>query len=214
MFFILATMTIDRKNKLLAVLDKRQQNLTVVLENVFDPHNIAAVMRTCDSVGIQDIYTITNLEPRAKRWGFKSGSGAKKWLTIHEFTNVNDCFNELRNTYSTILATHIEAGSTALYDIDFTKSIALVFGNERYGASEEARAMADGSFVIPQCGIIQSLNISVACAVTVYEAYRQKNIAGHYNCPALDMQARSRVLKDWRLNESNQSVVEKAQQHD
>src|SRR4051812_40574128 len=126
-------MTPERREKLLKVLSKRQNNLTVVLENVFDPHNETAVMRTCDSVGIQDIYIINNRRPPKKEWGFKSGSGAKKWLTIHQYTHVKDCFDDLRKSYGKILTTHLGSGSMRLYEIDFTESIALVFGNERFG---------------------------------------------------------------------------------
>ena len=173
-------MTTERREKLLAVLQKRQTNLTVVLENVFDPHNEAAVMRTCDSVGIQDIFIITNRKSTRRAWGFRSGSGAKKWLTIHEFTDPVLCFKELRNSYNKILTTHLGSNSVGLYDIDFTESVALVFGNERFGVSDEVRALADGNFVIPKKGIIQSLNISVACAVTLYEVFRQRQVAGFY----------------------------------
>ena len=194
-------MTPERKHRLLTVLNKRQNNLTVVLENVFDPHNEAAVMRSCDSVGIQDIYIISNRVSPRKKWGFKSSSGAKKWLTIHQYANVGDCVKAVRATYKTILTTYLGPGSVGLYDIDFTQSIALVFGNERFGVSEELRALADGNFVIPQHGIIQSLNISVACAVTIYEAYRQKEKAGQYNEPALSLEKRNELFTEWGSKE-------------
>lgn len=196
-------MTPERREKLWSVLEKRQNNLTVVLENVFDPHNEAAVMRTCDSVGIQDLYIINNRIPPRKKWGFRSGSSAKKWLTIHQFTNVAECFKELRNKYNKIFTTYLAADSVSLYDIDFTESIALVFGNERFGVSEETKALADANFVIPQCGIIQSLNISVACAVTIYEAYRQKNQAGHYKKPSLTVEQRNELFSKWGFKEQD-----------
>ena len=183
-------MTPERTNKLLTVLNRRQSNLTVVLENVFDPHNVSAVMRTCDSVGIQDIYIINTKIPPHKEWGFKSSSSARKWVTSHQFTDVQECFAALRSKYSRILTTHLGDGSIGLYDIDFTESIALIFGNETHGVSEEIRKLADGNFVIPQMGIIRSLNISVACAVTIYEAYRQKKQAGQYDQPSLPEEQR------------------------
>ena len=201
-------MTPERREKLLSVLQKRQTNLTVVLENVFDPHNEAAVMRTCDSVGIQDVYVINNRKPLKKKWGFRSGSGAKKWLTIHQFTEPEECFKELRTSYSRILTTHLGSDSVSLYDIDFTGSIALVFGNERFGVSEEARALSDGNFVIPQCGIIQSLNISVACAVTLYEAYRQKHLAGHYDQPSFNVDQVTGLLTEWGFKEQDLPEME------
>ena len=173
-------MTPERQERLLSVLNKRQNNITVVLENVFDPHNISAVMRTCDAVGIQDIYVLNTKIARHKKFGQKSSSSAAKWLSIHQFTDANECFAELRRNYRLILTTHLSSNAVSLHDIDFTQSIALVFGNEHAGVSEEIRALADGNFIIPQVGIIKSLNISVACAVTVYEAMRQKTLAGQY----------------------------------
>lgn len=193
-------MTPERKEKLLRVLQKRQDNLTVVLENVFDPHNETAVMRTCDSVGIQDIFIINNRKPPRRAWGFRSGGSAKKWLTIHQFVTPDECFKELRKRYSKVLTTHLGTDSVGLHDIDFTGSIALVFGNETFGVSDEARALADGNFVIPQVGIIQSLNISVACAVTLYEAYRQKEQAGHYNKPFVKNDQMNDLYTQWGFN--------------
>lgn len=190
-------MTPERKEKLISVLDKRQDDITIVLENVFDPHNISAVMRTCDAVGVQEIYILNTKIPRHKKWGFKSSSSAKKWLTVHQYENAADCFSSLRKRYSSILTTHLSDDAISLYQVDFTKSIALIFGNEHMGVSDEIRALADGDFVIPQVGIIQSLNISVACAVTLYEAFRQKSLAGHYNRQGMDETKYNELLKEW-----------------
>ncbi|MCX6318305.1 MAG: RNA methyltransferase [Bacteroidetes bacterium] len=190
-------MTPERYNRLTAVLDKRQSNITVVLENVFDPHNISAVMRTADAVGLQDIYILNTKIPRHKKWGAKSSSSAAKWLTIHQFDNAEECFSSLRKSYSTILTTHLSSDAVSLHQLDLTQSIALVFGNEHSGVSEEIRALADGNFIIPQVGIIQSLNISVACAVTLYEAFRQKTNAGHYEKRGLDEQRYTKLQEEW-----------------
>ncbi len=191
-------MTPEREQRLLSVLSKRQDDLTVVLENVFDPHNVSAVMRTCDAVGIQDIYILNTKIPMHKRWGAKSSSSAVNWLSIHKFTDTEACFADLRKKYDKILTTHLAHDAVDLYEIDFRGSVALVFGNEHSGVSEEARAMADGNFLIPQAGIIQSLNISVACAVCVYEAYRQKSLAGHYKERKLPDERAKSLLKEWR----------------
>jgi len=190
-------MTPERKERLLQVLHKRQSDLAVVLENVFDPHNISAVMRSCDAVGIQDIYVLNTKIPRHKKWGAKSSSSAAKWLTIHQYTDAAACFEDLRRKYKKILATHLSSDAVDLYSIDFTESIALVFGNEHSGVSEEIMQYTDGNFIIPQVGIIKSLNISVACAVTIYEAYRQKKAAGHYNAPALSAERMSMLMDTW-----------------
>lgn len=178
-------MTPEREERILHVLNKRQDRLTIVLENVFDPHNISAVMRTCDAVGVQDIYILNTRIPVHKKWGAKSSSSASQWLTIHQYTNAEQCFADLRKKYDRIVTTHLSSDAESLYEMDLTGRIALVFGNEHAGVSEEIRALSDGNFIIPQVGIIKSLNISVACAVSLYEAFRQKSAAGHYSQPSL-----------------------------
>lgn len=194
-------MTPERKKRLLDVLYKRQNDLTVVLENVFDPHNISAVMRTCDAVGIQEIYVLNTKIPPHKRWGSKSSSSAAKWLTIYQFDDFTKCIEMLRTKYERIYTTHLAADSMTLHKIDFTVSTALIFGNEHSGVSEELRATSDGNFIIPQVGIIRSLNISVACAVTLYEAFRQKQIAGHYDQLKLPKENFEDLLQDWGYKE-------------
>jgi tRNA (guanosine-2'-O-)-methyltransferase len=192
-------MTPERTERLTSVLNKRQDDITIVLENVFDPHNISAVMRTCDAVGVQEIYILNTKIPRHKKWGAKSSSSAAKWLTIHQYENAGECFSSLRKRYSSILTTHLSSDAVGLYQLDLTKSTALVFGNEHSGVSDEIRELADGNFIIPQVGIIRSLNISVACAVTMYEAMRQKVLAGHYDQRKLNDKKYDELLKQWSL---------------
>lgn len=190
-------MTPERTERLTSVLNKRQPGITVVLENVSDPHNISAVMRTCDAIGIQDIYVLNTVISRHKKWGSKSSSSASKWLTIHQFTDVKECFDALRKHYQKIYTTHLCSDAVDLYDIDLTETVALVFGNEHSGVSDELIGLCDGNFIIPQVGIIKSLNISVACAVTLYEAYRQKKIAGHYDQPQLETARLEELRSGW-----------------
>ncbi|NBR37315.1 MAG: RNA methyltransferase [Chitinophagales bacterium] len=192
-------MTPERLHKLTEVLKKRQIDITIVLENVFDPHNISAVMRTCDAVGIQEIHILNTRIPRHKKWGARSSSSAAKWLTIHQYEEVDACFSKLRKDYGRILTTHLASDAVPLHALDLTQSVALVFGNEHSGVSDEIRSLADGNFMIPQVGIIQSLNISVACAVTLYEAFRQKELAGHYQRLDLGHPTKKQVRADWEL---------------
>jgi tRNA (guanosine-2'-O-)-methyltransferase len=194
-------MTEERRHKIESVLSKRQNDITVVLENVFDPHNISAVMRSCDAVGVQEIYVLNTKIPRHKKWGARSSSSAAKWLTVHQFEDTDECFVELRKKYSTILTTHLSTDAVSLYEVDLTKPIALVFGNEHSGVSEELIKLADGNFIIPQVGMIRSLNISVACAVSLYEAFRQKQEAGHYRQQKLESDVYSSLYKQWELNQ-------------
>ena len=190
-------MTPEREERILQVLDKRQHTITIVLENVFDPHNISAVMRTCDAVGVQELYVLNTRIPPHKKWGAKSSSSAADWLTIHQYTDAAACFAELRKKYDRILTTHLSSDASSLYELDLTTRIALVFGNEHSGVSEEIRALSDGNFLIPQVGIIKSLNISVACAVTLYEAFRQRKAAGQYDQRNLPEPQFNELLKKW-----------------
>jgi tRNA (guanosine-2'-O-)-methyltransferase len=192
-------MTPQRFERLTSVLQRRQPDLTVILENVFDPHNVSAVLRTCDAVGIQDVYILNDRIPPHKKWGYKSSSTAAEWLTVHQFTDAEDCFKEIRKKYSKVYASYLGETSRDIYQMDLTESIALIFGNETYGVSDQIRKYADGDFIIPQTGIIKSLNISVACAVTLYEAFRQKKEKGHYEKCRLDPAEIKTLEKKWGL---------------
>lgn len=192
-------MSSERSEKLNKVLDRRQPDICVVLENVFDPHNISAVMRSCDAVGIQEIFVLNTKIPRHKKWGAKSSSSAFKWLTVHQYDQLDTCISAVREKYKKIFTTHLSSDAVSLYELDFTQSVALVFGNEHSGCSDEIIAKADGNFIIPQVGIIRSLNISVACAVTIYEAFRQKQNAGHYSEPRISGNQRLGLIKDWSM---------------
>ena len=194
-------MTPERTNKLLKVLHQRQPNLTVIMENVQDPHNISAVLRTCDAVGIQEVYVLSTELPRYKHFGYKSSSSAIKWLTIHEYHDVQKCVKEVRQKFKIILTTHLSSDAIDLHAIDFSQSIALVFGNEHDGVSDELRGLADGNFIIPQMGIIQSLNVSVACAISIYEAMRQKRNAGHYDQCSLPPDQLAQLKTAWGFEE-------------
>ena len=193
-------MTPERESRLKEILSKRQNDLTIVLENVFDPHNISAVMRTCDAVGVQEMYVLNSKINKHKKWGTRSSSSAAKWLTIHQHTDPAECISEIRKKFPLILSTHLSSTAVSLYEIDFTKPIALIFGNEHDGVSEEIRMLADGNFVIPQVGMIRSLNISVACAVSLYEAFRQKEIHSHYKEIKLTSENYRQLWETWSLN--------------
>ncbi|WP_245798417.1 TrmH family RNA methyltransferase [Cnuella takakiae] len=179
------------------MLAHRQPDFTVVLENVFDVHNVSAIMRTCDAIGIQEIFVINDREPPPGRWGFRSSGGAYKWITAHQFTDVQSCMSVVRSRYQQVFTTHLSSDVVSLYEMNLTGSIALVFGNEQKGVSETLRGMADGNFIIPQMGMIRSLNISVACAIALYEGYRQKAAAGHYDMPKLPPTQIDQLRSDW-----------------
>jgi tRNA (guanosine-2'-O-)-methyltransferase len=163
--------------------EKSQLSLCVVLENVQDKHNVGAVMRSCDAVGVRDVHLIhtqQDLRKETELHGYKSASASQQWIRVHVWHEVESCFNHLRAQYSQVLATHMSTESRSLYQLNLVQPTALVFGNEQRGISAETLALCTGNFLIPMHGFIQSLNISVACAVSLYEAQRQRHLTGAY----------------------------------
>lgn len=176
--------TEERRLKYQNLAAKRQDDLTVVLENVHDPHNVGAVLRSCDAVGVSTVYilyTHPNLKLKDFTIGKKASSGAWKYIEVHLFDDRKACFDHLKARYQHIWATHLTADSVGVHEIDMLQSLALVFGNEHGGITPETLEYCTGNFIIPQMGITQSLNISVACAVSLYEAQRQRNANGNYD---------------------------------
>ena len=193
-------MTPERAAKIKKVLNLRQDGLVVVMENVHDPHNISAVMRTCDAVGIQDVFVLTTVISRHEKFGKKSSASAAGWLTIHQYDNTAACMDAVRKKCDKIFATHLGVQSHSLYELDLTQRVALVFGNEHAGVTEECLKYCDGNFIIPQMGMVQSLNISVACAITLYEALRQRLHSGYYNgTPALSESELKNLSAQWGI---------------
>ncbi|OGU11911.1 MAG: RNA methyltransferase [Ignavibacteria bacterium GWB2_35_12] len=189
--------TEQRIKRLKDVLSKRQTTLTVVLENINDPHNLSAALRSCDAVGIYEVCLVYYGGQPFPKLGAKSSASARKWIHIRKYKSVEDCFAELRKEDKKIYTTHMSKESVSLYDLKLTQPTALVFGNEHSGVSEEAVNLADGNFLIPQVGIIQSLNISVAVAVSVYEAFRQRCEAGMYDKPQFKKVELNKLLEEW-----------------
>ncbi len=154
-----------------------QNDLTVLLENVHDKHNIGAVIRSCDAVGIREIYilyTDPRLQKRYEEVGISSSTGVVKWIKIHYYEDLTACILALRNKYERIIGTHLNSEATSLYTLDFNVSSVIAFGNEHEGLTKDVLSHCDTNMIIPQFGMVQSLNISVACAVTLFEACRQR----------------------------------------
>ena len=185
-----------RAEKLRRALSLRQPGLTVVLENIHDPHNVSAILRSCDAVGVLRVELLYNLD-KFPRIGKKSSSSANKWLDCRRHTSVADCYACLREEGFRVYATRLGEATTSLYDLDLSRPSALVFGNEHRGVSDEAAGLADGNFHIPMVGMIQSLNVSVAAAVSLYEAHRQRILAGAYGKTALGADELARLYEDW-----------------
>lgn len=191
-------MTPKRFEKIQQTVNKRQKNLILVLENIHDAHNVSAILRTADAAGIDLIYLVynTNKFPRISK---TSSASAKKWVHLKKFDNVNDCFKELKKKKFKIYASCIlqEQSVNSLYNLDFTGRTAFVFGNEHTGVSEDVMKLADFYFMIPMFGMVQSLNVSVSAAITVYEALRQRLLAGMYDKSEYGTRELKRKLKEY-----------------
>lgn len=193
-------MTPEREAKIRRVLNRRQNGLVVVMENVQDPHNISAVMRTCDAVGVQDIFVLNHTIPRHRKFAKSSSASALGWLTVKQFSDTAACMAAVRQLCDKVYATHLGVESRSLHELDLTERVALVFGNEREGVTEECLQYCDGNFIIPQMGMVQSLNISVACAITLYEALRQRDVKGMYNGePQLPQERWNALAQKWGI---------------
>lgn len=191
--------TEQRIEKIKNVLSKRQPGLTIVLENVHDPHNVSAVFRSCDAVGVMEVCLVYYGGYEFPNLAEKSSASARKWVSQRKFTSIEECYNHLRNEGKQIFSTGMNSDAVSLYQLDLTKPVALVFGNEHSGVSDEAIERADGNFIIPQVGMIQSLNISVACAVSVYEAFRQREQEGMYRQSKFEEKVFDSKVREWLL---------------
>jgi tRNA (guanosine-2'-O-)-methyltransferase len=193
----------SREQKIRSVIRQSQPDLTVILENIFDPLNISAVLRSCDAIGIREVfvlYTKKYLDKRGLILGKRTSAGTFKWMDVYVFEDMEECFSRVKKRYGRILATSLGAKSKSLYELDLSVPTAFLFGNEDEGVSEEALAYADGNFIIPQVGFAESLNISVACAVTLFEARRQRAAEGFYDQKSKFSEAEQQQLFErWKV---------------
>ena len=186
-----------RLAKLEYVLRHRQPDLTVVMENIHDPHNVSAMLRSCDAAGVLEAQLLYNTDAFPKI-GKKSSASAGKWIERRKFKTVAECYGLLRSEGFRIYATRLDEKAKPLYDFDLTQKVALVFGNEHRGVSDDAAEEADGLLQIPMFGMIQSLNVSVACAITLYEALRQRLAKKEYGTGKFTKARFEELFETWK----------------
>lgn len=200
-------MTPERESRIANTIASRQLNLCVILENVHDPHNIGAVLRSCDSVGIQEVYLLVT-DPRMDIESIflskRASSGARKWLDIYLYTDLEKCISDVKAKYDAILGTKLNDESKSLYEFDLSGSLAIAFGNEHNGLTDAFVDHLDGNIEIPQFGMVKSLNISVACAVTLFESLRQRSKKGMYTPEMNDVkrkiQAKYHTIQEQKID--------------
>lgn len=171
--------------------------MTIILENVHDPHNVSAVLRSCDAVGIYSVCLLYYGEYEFPDLSKRSSASAKKWVEQTKFSSIDECYSTLREDGFKIYTTALGRDAVSIYDTDFTEKVAIVFGNEHSGVSKEAQEKSDGNILIPQVGMIHSLNISVACAVTVFEAFRQRQQKGLYTQARFEEDKLNELVEEW-----------------
>jgi tRNA (guanosine-2'-O-)-methyltransferase len=186
----------ERVEKLRQALERRQPTLAVVIENIHDPHNFNAILRSCDAVGVSRICLVYTIE-RPPRLAPVTSSGAYKWMDIERFPDIKSCFETLHLEGFRILATKIDHEANDLFSNDLSERTAFVLGNEHRGISEDVVRLADELIYIPMMGMSESLNVSVASAVCLFEAMRQRKLAGMYDEPQLSPEALRSKLTDW-----------------
>jgi len=165
----------ERKARIDEVVANRTRTLTVVMEALCDAQNVNAVLRTCEAFGIQELHAV---DGPMKAWdrNKKISQNADKWLDVHRWSSSAECLSHLRAQGFAIYVTHLGAGTRALGELSFAGKVALVFGNESRGVSDEAVRLADATFAIPMRGFVQSFNVSVAAAITLAKAVERREV--------------------------------------
>lgn len=171
-----------RRARLAEVLAHRQPDLTLVLANIHDPHNVSAIYRSCDAFGVEQVHLYYTDTP-FPALGRKTSASARKWVETVRHKDKAELFAALRARNMQILATDCTPTAKPLRHWDFTRPTAIIMGNEHSGVADELAREADGELYIPMYGMIQSFNVSVAAAVILAEAARQREAAGFYDSP-------------------------------
>ncbi|MEI7512761.1 MAG: RNA methyltransferase [Candidatus Uhrbacteria bacterium] len=205
-------MTPERKQKIESVLSKRQPTLHVVLENVDDPHNVGAVLRSCEAFGVVDVHLLyyggnargktqnAKSSPRMPRLGeirSTSAASALKWLRINKWDSVKKMVAHFKKEKITIVTTHMSAKAIDASQADLSSPVAIVLGNEHDGVSPALLKASKVNVLIPMVGFVQSFNISVAGSLMLYEAYRQREKKGMYAKEQMKKGERGRMMKKW-----------------
>ena len=187
--------TPERLARIRAVLAKRQPDLTLLLEKVHKPHNLSAILRTCDAVGVWEVHAVFP-EGRVPTYN-ETSAGSEKWVPVHTHPSIQAACAYLRKKGFRLYATALRPEAVDFRALDYTQPTAFILGAEYFGISEETLAEADALIRIPMYGMVQSLNVSVAAAVLLYEAQRQRAAAGFYDAPRLSPAELEEAFERW-----------------
>lgn len=191
-------MTLRRRERIREVLSRRQPDLSLIAEHVHKPHNLSAVLRSCDAVGIGTVHAV-NPTGGVPTYNATSAS-AQKWVDVLVHGSVEGAVTAVRRQGMRVYAAHLSAAAMDYREVDYVVPCALLLGNEREGVTPEAATLADAHVIIPMLGMVQSLNVSVAAAVILFEAQRQRLGAGRYAAPRLSDEEMAAIEERWLLN--------------
>lgn len=185
----------ERNQKIVELLTRRQTDITVFMDEVHKPHNLAAIVRTCDAIGIGEVHAVYPEGMLRECHG--TAMGSNRWVETRTHENLSQGLLPLQQSGMQVLAAHFSERAVDFRSIDYTKPTVLLVGSEKFGVSEQAAEIADQHVLIPMLGMVQSLNVSVASAIILYEAQRQRQEAGMYDERHLDDDTFERLRFEW-----------------
>lgn len=188
-------MSASRFEKIKKILSQRQPDLTVLLEGVEKPHNLAAIARTCDAVGIPEIHAVSSL--KGLKLSQKAAGGIRRWVSLKKHRSTEDAYADFKSRKMQLVVTHLSENTIDYKEIDYTKPTVIIAGSEDTGVSDYAVANADYCISLPMLGMVQSLNVSVAMSIILYEALQQRQQAGLYKTNRMPSELYEQKLFEW-----------------
>ncbi|WP_444995980.1 tRNA (guanosine(18)-2'-O)-methyltransferase TrmH [Aliikangiella sp. IMCC44359] len=185
----------SRNEKIVSLLARRQNDITVFMDEVHKPHNLAAIVRTCDAIGIGDIHAV--YPEGILRECHGTAMGSNRWVETHVHPSLEQGIGPLKSSGMQVLAAHFSDKAVDFREIDYTQPTVLLVGSEKFGVSDSAAELADEHILIPMLGMVQSLNVSVASAIILYEAQRQREAKGMYNRQQISHEKFERLRFEW-----------------
>ena len=185
-----------RLERIRFVLERRQKDLALVLSNIHDRHNVSAIYRSCDAFGVPEVYLYYN-EVSFPVLAESSSASARKWVRTVRYNSREELFAALKSKGMQVYATSFSTRAKPLGTFDFTRPSAVILGNEHSGVSPELAVQADYELYVPMFGMIQSFNVSVAAAIILYEAARQRMAAGYYASPRYSEAELTTFFEEW-----------------
>lgn len=191
-------LTDRRKKRIDEVLSRRQKDLTLVMDNIWDPHNVSAVLRSCDAFGIPAVHLYYTHSPWPEL-GKRSSASGKKWIERIRHQDGPAMIRQFREQEFQILRTGFSESARPVMDYDFTRPTAVILSNEHQGTAPELAELVDDEIYIPMQGMVQSFNVSVAAAIILYQAFVHRQAAGMYDSPSFSEEELEKLRSDWYM---------------